>query len=482
MKTGVLPATAQGCLELRNQLYTEIKSVLDLARKETRELTGEEIQINEEKLKDMQELKNQHDKLVGQASNRERQNRLVHELSFFDENAPANSRITTPNNSGNPGGEHRISGFDEPGLQNGFRRFSWELENRRGYTNRVSNRALDIGGRRASDDYRCWARQQMVGNHRSILLPNGQPANTLTTIQTGVDERAGYFVLPEQMTGEILKTVDDDVWIQSMARVTYLRDARSVGIRRRTAKANAFNWGTELSDATDNMENQLAYGKRVLTPHWLTGSFRLSRELLAMADINIEAEIISELMIDLREFLEASYMTGTGVQRPLGLLTAHADGISTGRDLTYGTTATTFNFNSIINAKYKMKGRYKKNAVLMLHPDRISEIAQLREDSGAGAGTGQYLWVPSRVANEPDVVCGIPIKESYFMPSATGAGLYFGLLGDFSYYRIIIGLDLEMQMLKEMRARTNENEYLFRMKIDAAPVMEEAFYRLTYVG
>ena len=38
-------------------------------------------------------------------------------------------------------------------------------------------------------------------------------------------------------------------------------------------------------------------------------------------------------------------------------------------------------------------------------------------------------------------------------------------------------LSMEMQRLIELRARTNENEYLFRCKLDAQPMLEEAFVR-----
>ena len=481
--TLTLPATAQGCLEKRNQLIKEIREVLNTARTENRELTGEEAQVNEEKMDDVKALKAEHDRIVkdgagnGGNTNRERTNRLISDLSIFDAEAdqPANNRVTSPTGGGR---ENRVNSFTDDFTNSGFTRFNWDLRDNV-MNGRARQRSVDLGGRRATNDYRLWARQNIVGGERQILGPDGRPINLSTTIQTADDQRAGYFVLPEQMTGEILKTVDDDVWINQWARVTYLRNARSLGIRRRTAKANAFGWGTELSDATLNLENQLAYGKRVMSPHWLTGAFRLSRDLIAMADINIEAEVIAELMIDLREFLEDAYMTGSGVQRPLGLLTASADGISTSRDLTYGTTSTTFTFNSLINMKYKMKSKYKKNAFLVMHPDRISELAQFRTNVG-GANTGEYMWQPSRVAGEPDVCCGIPVRESYFMPSATGTGAYFGLYGDFSYFRIVIGLEMEMQLLRETRAKYNENEYLFRMKLDAAPVMEEAFYRLTY--
>lgn len=475
----VFPATGQGCLDERMKLLGEARTENDKWVNEGKPMPADILQTCRRKLERCNKLKAEHDRLVAGDTNKGRKSFLADlEEMEADLEQPANRRIT--GGSGPERGIRESGGFDDlyEGERTNHRRFTWNVGDRT-KNGRPVERFVNIGGRRAEREYRLWNRQQIVGGARTILGPNGQPINELTTIQSGEDTRAGYFVLPEQMTAEILKTVDDDVFIQQWARVTYLPNAKSVGIRRRTAKANAFNWGTELSDASDNMENQLKYGKRSLSPHWITGSFRLSRDLISMADINIEQEVISELMIDLREFLEMSYLTGNGINKPLGLLTAHADGISTSRDWTFGTTSTTYNFNTIIKAKYNLKSRYLRNAFITMHPDRIAELAMLRTEEG-GAGTGQYLWQPSRIQGDPDVACGVAIRPSYFMPSSTGSGNYFALFGDFSYFRIVIGLEMEMQILKEMRARTNENEYLFRMKLDAAPIMDEAFLRFKY--
>ncbi len=92
-------------------------------------------------------------------------------------------------------------------------------------------------------------------------------------------------------------------------------------------------------------------------------------------------------------------------------------------------------------------------------------------------GDGQYIWRQGTVVGEPDRLLGLPITETEWMPYAASSGLYFSLLGDFSWYWIVYELSMEMQRLIELRARTNENEYLFRAKLDAGPMLEEAFSR-----
>ncbi len=472
----MFPETPEGCLLERAQLVKECREVQDAASAANRQLTAEDVAMQDKKFNRCRALKAEHDRLVANAVSTDRSQTAVLELDEMENelNRPLNRRITTPD--GGRINEDQIYNIDADfDLPAGHRRVQWSSRQ----ATRRHNHRFNIGGRRTTPEYRLAARQSICGPDRQILGPDGRPINA-TTIQTADDQRAGYFVLAEQMVAGILKNVDDDVWIQQRANVTYVRDARSVGIRKRTAKADSFNWGSELSDATLNLEQSLKYGKRVMTPHYLTGSFRLSRDLVRMADIDIEAEVIAEMMIDLREFIEAAYMTGNGQQRPLGVLTADAEGISTARDIAYDTSGgNTFTFNTLVKAKTSLKPKYIRDAVWLFHPDRVFDISTMRTNVG-GANTGEYLWQPSRQVGEPDILLGLPVNISYFMPSATGSGAYFGMLADFSFYRVIIGLDMEMQRLIEMRARTNEFEYLFRMKLDAAPILEEAFIRLKY--
>jgi len=307
----------------------------------------------------------------------------------------------------------------------------------------------------------------MVNGNRNASRADG--------MQADLEPRGGYFVVPEQIVSGILKTVDDEVFIQRASRVIPLTTAQSLGVRKRITKSSTWGYGSELSDATDNMEDALTYGKRVLTPHYITGSNRISRELLRLAP-QVESEVNSEIATELGEFLEQAYLFGDGQQKPLGLFTVDSEGIPATRDVSYGTTTTTFTFDTFQKAKYTLKQKYRRNAKYMLHRDVIAKIAMLKDS------TNQYLWQPSRVVGEPDRINGVPVMESEWIPSTAGASLYFGILADFDYYWIVVGLDWDMQRLIEMRARTNQVEYVTRLKIDAMPMLDEAFVRLQYAA
>jgi HK97 family phage major capsid protein len=295
-------------------------------------------------------------------------------------------------------------------------------------------------------------------------------------LQSDDAEQAGYLVASEQFASELLKSVDDAVHIRRMAKIHTVREATSLGIRARTAKLASFAWSSELAVST--ADSSLKYGKRVLTPHHLSGQILVSRDLLRRSVVSVESEVRSELSRNGGEVMEQAYLTGSGAQQPLGVFTASTDGISTGRDVTTG-SATGFTADKIKTAYYTLKQQYRPGgsrfgARWMFHRDGILKIAQLKD------GNGQYLLQPGRGLTEEsvDMLLGLPVDESEFAPNTFTAGLYVGLLANWQYYEIADSLDLEIQVLFELDATTNQVRYIARLKTDGMPTLEEAFVRL----
>lgn len=292
--------------------------------------------------------------------------------------------------------------------------------------------------------------------------------NASTGMSSDNEERGGYFQTSESFMSEIIKQVDDAVFVQKLSRVFMMPEAKSLGVRVRRSRASTFTWAGENTDITPTRDTSLAYGKRLLTPNYLQGSTIISRDLIRNVP-GAEAMVIEEIGIDLNYKLEPAFLTGDGNQKPMGLLTAHNDGISTSRDQT--STVTKPGFDDWTNMKYSLKGKYRDRATWMVHRYVLNEVALLKD------GNGQYLWQPSRQIGFPDMILGTPVVETEWMPYTQSSGQYFAILGDFSYYWIVYEMNMDMQRLIETQAKTNEYEYMFRCKLDAQPVLEEAFSR-----
>jgi len=82
-------------------------------------------------------------------------------------------------------------------------------------------------------------------------------------------------------------------------------------------------------------------------------------------------------------------------------------------------------------------------------------------------------------ADRPDTILGHPFMESEYAPNTFTTGQYVGVLGDFSFYWIADALTMQIQVLTELYAETNQNGYIGRKETDGQPVLEEPFVRVT---
>ena len=291
-----------------------------------------------------------------------------------------------------------------------------------------------------------------------------------TGMSVSEDERGGYFVASEAFSTELIKNVDDAVHMQAMSRVIMMPPGtQSYGLRVRRNKASSAIWGNENTDMTGIHDRSLSYGKRVLTPNWLLSSAIISKELVRNFP-GAEGMVLGELGINNAEVIEQAALTGDGNMKPLGCLVPSDDGIDSSRDMTSGEVAN-FTFDDFVALKYNLKPKYRPTAKWLLHRLMLKNIALLKD------GEGRYLWQPSRVLGEPDQILGLGLTESEWMPSAMTTAAYYTILGNFEYYYFIYDMQMSMQRLNEMGAFTNEFIYLLRMKMDAAPILAEAFTR-----
>ena len=297
-------------------------------------------------------------------------------------------------------------------------------------------------------------------------------------LQSDDAPQAGYLVASEQLAAGILKEVDDLLYIRRYARIHTVREASSLGIRKRTSRMNTFEWSAELEVAPE--DTSLKYGKKILTPHHLTGLIKVSRDLVRRSSVSVEGEIRFEFSRDSGEKMEDAYLLGDGVLKPLGVFVPSADGISTARDVQTG-AADNFTPDGLQDAKYALKAQYRRGlrgAVRwLMHRDAIKKVAKLKDTTGqplfrVGIGRMQDGGPPE------DELLGFPVDESERVPNTFTTGQYVAILANWNYYEIADALDMEIQVLLEKYAETNQIGYIGRLKTDGMPTLEEAFVRM----
>lgn len=300
--------------------------------------------------------------------------------------------------------------------------------------------------------------------------PQSLTVDEQRALSAGTATEGGYLYPDEQFVDTLIQAVTDATIIRSLANVMSITGTDSLGAPTLSNRMGAAQWGSELG--VPSTDSTLSFGKRELAPHPMAREIRVSKTLLRKAP-NAEGIVTSELARVGGELEENAFMTGSGAQQPLGLFTASGDGISTSRDVSTGNTNTAPTFDGLKAARYELKDQHWALASWIFHRDGMEIIAKLKD------GNGRYLLQDSVTQDEPDVLLGAPVRLSEFAPNTFTSGNYFGILGNYQHYWIVDSQDIEIARAQELLIRSNQDLFVMRSAVDAAPVLEEAFVRVT---
>jgi len=289
-------------------------------------------------------------------------------------------------------------------------------------------------------------------------------------LQAGSLVEGGSFVAPQEWVNEVIKAVDNAVFIRKLARVFKLAQAVSLGVPTLTADPSDADWTTEL--AMGNIDTTMKTGKRELKPQPMAKQIKVSNNLIQHSVVNVESLIAERFGYVFGITEEKGFLLGNGAQQPLGLFTANAAGISTGRDVSTDNTTTAMTFDGLKNALYSLKVQYQAKAQWLHSRDGVKQLSKIKDT------TNQYIWEPSVVVGAPDMLLGRPVNQSEYVPSVFTTGLYVGMIADFSQYWIAETLNFYIQRLVELHALTNQVGFIARAEVDGMPVLEEAFARI----
>lgn len=329
------------------------------------------------------------------------------------------------------------------------------------------------GGRALSDEetdlaMKAWSRSLRGGTR---VLSGAE----LKALRADVDPSGGYLVAPQQVVNQLIKAVDDAVLIRALATVYPLERSESLGVPVLDTDLSDPDWTSELQTGSEDSVDP--FGKRELKPAPLAKRIKVSKKLLRQSTVNVDNLVRDRLAYKFGIAQEKAYMTGTGVNQPLGVFTASSLGISTARDNTAANAASVVG-DDFINTKFLLKGQYWNKAQWILNRSVLKAARKLKDSQN------NYIWSPGLgpggglTGNLPATLVDSPYLMSEYAPGTITTGLYTGIIGDFSFYWIAEALNLEIQVVMELYAETNQVGYIGRLEVDGMPVLEEAFARL----
>lgn len=306
-------------------------------------------------------------------------------------------------------------------------------------------------------------------------LRSGRVTPELRAYQSDSDTEGGFLLAPQTVAVGLISEIRDLTFMRGLSTINTLTNSESLGVVTLDTDLGDADWTAELTTTTD--DTAMRIGKRELKPNFITKETRLSRALVRRAP-DAEALVLGRLAYRFALTEEKAFLTGTGFGQPLGVFTASADGVTTARDVSTGNTTTAITADGLIEAQMHTKAQYWNRGSWLFHRDAVKQIRKLKD------GDGQYIWSPmggdnAVIANAmPGSILGRPYYVSEYAPNTFTTGQYVGIYGDFSFYYIVDSLNLEIQMLNELYARSNQYGYIGRMEVDAQPVLAEAFARV----
>ncbi len=301
------------------------------------------------------------------------------------------------------------------------------------------------------------------------FLVNGNAAE-YRALANDSDAAGGYLHAAEQFVAQLIKGLDNQVFVRGFATILPLTESDSLGAPSLTADPSDPTWTTEI--AAPSEDSTMAFGRRSLQPEQLSKLIKVSMKLLRTSALPVETLVADRLAYKFAIAQENAFLNGSGDGQPLGIFTADANGINTDRDVSTGNTDSAVTADGLINAKYALKAQYRKACRWIFHRDAVKMISKLKD------GEGQYLWRPGITVGEPDMLLGHPVDESEYVPNTFTTALYVGALCNWSNYWIAELQGVEIQRLSELYAATSQIGFIGRMYADGAPVIAESFVRV----
>lgn len=293
-------------------------------------------------------------------------------------------------------------------------------------------------------------------------------------LQAGIASAGGNTIAPQYLVKDVIKGLDDQVHIRKHAKIIPpITGYQTIGIPTLTNDLNDHDWTAELGAVKD--DPSIAFGKREMKSNQLTKLVKISKQLIRNSNIDIQGFVQERIAYSLARPLENAYLYGDGKDKPLGIFAQTSDNssaIPSDRDISVGTATEAISYEGLVDAVSALKSGYHGRAVWMLNRKAIAYLRKLKDT------IGRPLWQDGIQGTGPNRLLGIPVVQNDFITDELASGKYCGLLADFSNYWILDSLSMELQVLHELYANTNQIGFQTTYWGDGAPILAEAFVRI----
>jgi HK97 family phage major capsid protein len=226
----------------------------------------------------------------------------------------------------------------------------------------------------------------------------------------------GGYAIPESLDQTIERKLRDISPIRAIASVVQVGSA---DYKKLIVTAGAASgWVAETGARTETASPQFT---EIVPPMGeLYANPAATQPMLDDAQFDVETWLAEEIALEFAQKEAVAFITGNGTNKPKGFLSytsaATSDASRAFGTLQHVATGTSAGFpasnpaDKLIDLVQALRPAYRSEAVFVMNSKTLAVIRKFKDT------TGQFLWQPSLMADQPDMLLGYPVVEAEDMP------------------------------------------------------------------
>ena len=273
----------------------------------------------------------------------------------------------------------------------------------------------------------------------------------------------GGFLIPQGFSPNLLSVASESD--PTVGRVLAMpMSSPSVNIPARTDKnhttsvSGGLTW-SRRAETAEGTSSRMAFEQVALKANSLMGVNYATNELMTDSPISVAAIIAAGFQSEYASTILNEKLFGTGTGQFLGVMNAPCL-VSQGKE--GGQAAATINYDNVVKMRSRCWGY--SDAIWIANHDTLPQLAKMSVAVGTG---GAPVYMPSAVADRPDMLMGRPIFYSEYAATLGTTGDL--ILGNWSQYIEGTLQGMDMQESIHVRFLSNENTFRATVRNDGQP-------------
>lgn len=243
---------------------------------------------------------------------------------------------------------------------------------------------------------------------------------------------AGGVTVPTTFYGTLMEhAIDTSAILSAGATILYTSSGEEISVPVTLTAPT----GAQVGEGQTIPTSEPTLGKRSLFAYKYGDLLQISKELAEDSAFDLEGFVARQAGRAIGNAFGAKLVAGTGTNEPAGLITATTLGKTGATGVTGAPT-----WDDLIDLFYSVIGPYRNSpgAGWLIKDGTAAALRKIKDLEG------RYIWQPSVIAGQPDLIEGKPVYTDPNMPSI-GLGAKSIAFGDMSMYfaRIVNGVRFE---------------------------------------